>query len=98
MDMPFGGTTSADDFTVGTIAAAYGGTTTIIDFAIQKKGGSIVYALDQWHSKAAGKAVIDYAFHMIVTDLEATHLKELKRLIDDEGVTSLSSSWLTPVS
>jgi dihydropyrimidinase len=88
MAMPFGGTTSADDFQTGTIAAAHGGTTTIIDFAIQKKGGSIIDALDQWHEKAAGKAVIDYAFHMIVTDLEASHLKELKRLIDDEGVNS----------
>jgi dihydropyrimidinase len=88
MAMPFGGTTSADDFETGTIAAAYGGTTTIIDFAIQTKGTSIIDALDQWHRKADGKAVIDYAFHMIVTDLPPSRLKEMKRLIDDEGVTS----------
>jgi len=88
MAMPFGGTTSADDFETGTIAAAHGGTTTIIDFAIQAKGTSMIDALDQWHRKADGKAVIDYAFHMIVTDLPKTGLKDMKRLIDDEGVTS----------
>lgn len=88
MDMPFGGTTSADDFRTGTLAAAHGGTTTIIDFAIQAKGTSIRAALDTWHAKASGKASIDYAFHMIVTDLEPTHVTEMKHLIDHEGVTS----------
>lgn len=88
MDMPFGGTTSADDFETGTRAAAYGGTTTIIDFAIQNKGRSIIEALDTWHEKAAGKTAIDYGFHMIVTDLPHDRLKEVKRLIHDEGVTS----------
>ena len=57
LDMPFGGTTSADDFRTGTLAAAHGGTTTIIDFAIQNKGQSIIEALDIWHEKAAGKRV-----------------------------------------
>ncbi len=88
MDMPFGGTTSADDFKTGTLAAAHGGTTTIIDFAIQGKGTSIIGALDTWHEKAAGKTAIDYGFHMIVTDLPQERLKEVKRLINDEGVTS----------
>jgi dihydropyrimidinase len=89
LDMPFGGTTSADDFRTGTLAAAHGGTTTIIDFAIQAKGTSIVDALDTWHKKADGKASIDYAFHMIVTDLSGKeHLDEMKQLIDREGVTS----------
>jgi dihydropyrimidinase len=88
LDMPFGGTTSADDFFTGTRAAAFGGTTTIIDFAIQAKGTSIIEALDTWHAKAAGKAVIDYSFHMIVTDLPKQRLTEVKRLIDNEGVTS----------
>jgi dihydropyrimidinase len=88
MDMPFGGTTSADDFRTGTLAAAHGGTTTIIDFAIQNKGQSIVEALDIWHEKASGKTAIDYGFHMIVTDLPHERLKEVKRLINDEGVTS----------
>ncbi|HNN95329.1 MAG TPA: amidohydrolase family protein, partial [Pseudomonadota bacterium] len=68
LDMPFGGTTSSDDFETGTRAAAFGGTTTVIDFAIQQKGGTLRQALDTWHGKAQGKAVIDYAFHMIMTD------------------------------
>lgn len=88
MDMPFGGTTSADDFQTGTLAAAHGGTTTIIDFAIQTKGDSILGALDTWHAKAAGKTAIDYSFHMIVTDLPHERTGELKQLINNEGVTS----------
>jgi dihydropyrimidinase len=96
MDMPFGGTTSADDFRTGTLAAAHGGTTTIIDFAIQNKGKSIVEALDTWHEKAAGKTAIDYGFHMIVTDLPPERLKEVKRLINDEGVTSFKMFMAYP--
>src|SRR2546425_2256025 len=65
LDMPFGGTTSVDDFDSGTLAAAHGGTTSIIDFAIQVKGGSLKQALDTWHAKAEGKANVDYGFHMI---------------------------------
>src|SRR5262245_12879622 len=87
LDMPFGGTTSADDFESGTIAAAFGGTTTIVDFAIQQKGGSLKKALDTWHAKAEGKAAIDYGFHMIATDLPAPQLKEMQD-ITGEGVTS----------
>ncbi len=87
MDMPFGGTNSADDFESGTLAAAFGGTTTIIDFAIQPKGHSTLEALETWHQKAAGKASIDYGFHMIVTDMEDKRLWEMRRLAD-EGVTS----------
>src|SRR3984885_14026830 len=96
MDMPFGGTTSADDFRTGTLAAAHGGTTTIIDFAIQNKGESIVKALDTWHEKAQGKTAIDYGFHMIVTDLPTERLKEVKRLINDEGVTSFKMFMAYP--
>jgi dihydropyrimidinase len=88
LDMPFGGTTSADDFETGTRAAAHGGTTTLIDFAIQQKGESITNALDTWHNKADGKTAIDYSFHMIVTDFEKQHVQEMKKLIDREGVTS----------
>ena len=73
LDMPFGGTTSADDFESGTRAAAHGGTTTIIDFAIQQKGQSTLAALDTWHKKAEGKTAIDYAFHMIITDMMDDH-------------------------
>lgn len=89
LDMPFGGTTSADNFQTGTIAAAFGGTTTVVDFATQARGTSIIGALDTWHKKAKGNACIDYGFHMIVADMsKPEHLGEMKRLIDDEGVTS----------
>src|SRR5438552_1064367 len=77
LDMPFGGTTSSDDFETGTIAAAHGGTTTIIDFAIQQKGGSLRAALDTWRGKAEGKAAIDYGFHMIATDVPPPALEEM---------------------
>jgi len=87
LDMPFGGTTSADDFETGTIAAAFGGTTTLIDFAIQYKGQSLRQAFDGWMQKAHGKAVTDYAFHCIITDLGAAQLEEMGQLIH-EGVTS----------
>ncbi len=87
MDMPFGGTTSSDDFDTGTVAAAFGGTTTIIDFAIQSKGDSTLQGLETWHKKADGKATIDYAFHMIITDMADERLPEMRRLVD-EGVTS----------
>ncbi|HEY9716792.1 MAG TPA: dihydropyrimidinase [Trichormus sp.] len=96
LDMPFGGTTSADDFRTGTLAAAHGGTTTVIDFAIQNKGQSIIEALDIWHEKAAGKTAIDYGFHMIVTDLPRERLKEVKRMIHDEGVTSFKMFMAYP--
>jgi dihydropyrimidinase len=87
LDMPFGGTKSADDFESGTIAAAYGGTTTLIDFAIQYKGQTLRHALDIWMKKAEGKATIDYAFHCIITDIEGAQLDELKAFVR-EGVPS----------
>src|SRR5213594_3983454 len=87
LDMPFGGTTSADDFQTGTIAAAFGGTTTLIDFAIQYKGQSLRQAFDTWMKKAHDKAVTDYAFHCIITDLGSAQLEEMGQLIR-EGVTS----------
>lgn len=87
LDMPFGGTTSADDFDSGTKAAAFGGTTTIIDFAIQGKGQSTLDGLDVWHHKAHGKATIDYGFHMIVTDMGVDRLSEMNKLAE-AGVTS----------
>ena len=87
LDMPFGGTYSADDFETGTRAAAHGGTTTIVDFAIQTKGHSTFEALDTWHAKAEGKASIDYGFHMIITDLDDERVGEMKSLAD-QGVTS----------
>jgi dihydropyrimidinase len=87
LDMPFGGTTSIDNFESGTVAAAHGGTTTIVDFAIQKKGGSLTEALDTWHAKAEGKAAIDYGFHMIATDVPPPQLEEMAKIVK-EGVTS----------
>src|SRR5215470_6801417 len=69
LDMPFGGTTSADDFQTGTTAAAFGGTTTLIDFAIQYRGQTLHHAMETWAKKAEGRAVIDYGFHMIITEL-----------------------------
>jgi dihydropyrimidinase len=85
LDMPFGGTTSADDFESGTVAAAFGGTTTLIDFAIQYKGQTLRQAFDTWMGKAHGKAVIDYAFHCIITELGDAQLDEMKALVR-EGI------------
>jgi dihydropyrimidinase len=87
MELPFGGTESSDDFRTGTIAAAHGGTTTIIDFAVQYKGQALREGLDTWHAKAEGKCAVDYGFHLIVTDLEDERVPELHRCMD-EGVTS----------
>jgi dihydropyrimidinase len=87
MELPFGGTSASDDFDTGTVAAAHGGTTTIIDFAVQSKGQSLREAVDVWHAKADGKASIDYGFHLICTDLPDHRLTEMKGLIDD-GVSS----------
>src|ERR1051326_3576888 len=87
LDMPFGGTTSADDFETGTRAAAFGGTTTLIDFAIQYKGQPLRAAFDAWMQKAASKATTDYAFHCIITDLPNARLDEMAELVR-EGVTS----------
>ena len=87
IDMPFGGTVTSDDFETGTRAAAFGGTTTLIDFAIQARGQSMRTALDTWFAKADGKAVVDYSFHMIVTDLPDAKLEEMESLVRD-GVTS----------
>ncbi len=87
LDMPFGGTTSADDFETGTRAAAIGGTTTIVDFAIQARGTKMRDALDTWWKKAEGKACIDYGLHMIVTDLGASGLEDMDDMVR-EGVAS----------
>jgi len=87
LDMPFGGTTSCDDFETGTKAAAFGGTTCIIDFAIQPKGSSMREALNIWREKATGKATIDYGFHMIITDLPDSRLDEMDEMVK-EGITS----------
>jgi dihydropyrimidinase len=87
LDMPFGGTNSADDFETGTRAAAIGGTTTIVDFAIQARGTKMRSALDTWWKKAEGKACIDYGLHMIVTDLPDAGLEDMDDMVR-EGVAS----------
>src|SRR4051794_21933283 len=87
LDMPFGGSKSADDFETGTRAAAIGGTTTIVDFAIQARGTKMRTALDTWWKKAEGKACIDYGLHMIVTDLPDAGLEDMDDMVR-EGVAS----------
>ncbi len=87
MEMPFGGTYASDTFETGTRAAAWGGTTTIVDFAIQKPGGALREGLDAWHAKAEGRCAIDYGFHMILADVTEDSLKEMDALVG-EGVTS----------
>src|SRR4051812_16246594 len=87
LDMPFGGATSADDFLTGTTAAAFGGTTSIVDFAIQYRGQTLHHAWETWMKKAEGKAVVDYSFHMIITDLNDQVEQEMDALVR-QGVTS----------
>jgi dihydropyrimidinase len=88
LDMPFGGTVTADDFASGTAAAALGGTTTIVDFALHTKGDSLANALKTWEKKAAGKASIDYAFHLTIADGRRETLEEIPLMIEREGVNS----------
>jgi dihydropyrimidinase len=95
MEMPFGGTFSVDTFETGSRAAAWGGTTTIVDFAVQPKGTSLLAALDKWHEKADGNCAIDYGFHMIVSDVNDTTLKEMATCVDG-GVTSFKMFMAYP--
>jgi dihydropyrimidinase len=95
MEMPFGGTYAADTFETGTRAAAWGGTTTIVDFAIQSVGGSLREGLDAWHAKAECNCAIDYGFHMILADVNEDVLKEMDVLVD-EGVTSFKMFMAYP--
>jgi dihydropyrimidinase len=87
MDLPFGGTNASDDFETGTVAAAYGGTTTIIDFAVQGMGEPLQKAYEVWRQKAEGKVAIDYALHMIVRDMPEVQLGDMDEMVR-EGVTS----------
>ena len=86
MELPFGGTFAKDTFETGTRAAAFGGTTTIIDFAVQTRGASLRAGLDAWHAKAEGNCAIDYGFHMIMSDVNDETLVEMDQLVA-EGVT-----------
>jgi dihydropyrimidinase len=87
MEMPFGGTVASDSFETGTRAAAWGGTTTIIDFAVQKQGERVQDCLAAWHQKAAGNCAIDYGFHQVVGGVDAESLKAMDELVG-EGVTT----------
>ncbi|MDP8904153.1 MAG: dihydropyrimidinase [Chloroflexota bacterium] len=85
MELPFGGTFAKDTFETGTRAAAFGGTTSIIDFAVQSRGKSLREGLDAWHAKAEGNACVDYGFHMIMSDVNDSTLAEMDQLVA-EGV------------
>ena len=85
MELPFGGTFAKDTFETGTRAAAFGGTTSIVDFAVQSKGQPLHEGLGVWHAKAAGNAVVDYGFHMIMSDVNDATLAEMDQLVA-EGV------------
>ncbi|CAM3459031.1 dihydropyrimidinase [Brevibacillus invocatus] len=89
LDMPFGGTVTSDDFFTGTKAAAFGGTTSVIDFCLTNKGESLHQAIATWHEKAKGKAVIDYGFHLMISDANDDVLRELESVVTAEGITSL---------
>ena len=88
MEMPFGGTAASDTFETGTKAAAFGGTTTIVDFAIQRTGERVPDGLAAWHAKAAGNCHIDYGFHMIIGGVDDEALKAMDSLVAHEGITS----------
>jgi dihydropyrimidinase len=87
MELPFGGTFASDTFESGTTAAAWGGTTTIVDFAVQRTGERVQDGLAAWHSKADGNCAVDYAFHQIIGGVDDDSLKAMEELVA-EGVTS----------
>ncbi|GAF14094.1 LOW QUALITY PROTEIN: dihydropyrimidinase [Bacillus sp. JCM 19045] len=88
LDMPFGGTVTKDNFESGTIGAAFGGTTTIIDFCLTEKGKPLQQAIQTWHDKSTGKAAIDYSFHLMIGEMTEAVLNELPSVITNEGITS----------
>jgi dihydropyrimidinase len=88
MELPFGGTFASDTFETGTRAAAYGGTTTIVDFAVQRTGEVVADGLAAWHAKAEGNCHVDYGFHMILGGVDDDALKAMDQLVADEGITS----------
>jgi dihydropyrimidinase len=91
LEMPFMGTFSSDTHETGTRAALFGGTTTVIDFVLQKQGHSLHEALEEWNGRAKGTTVGDYSFHMAVTDFNEDTKKEIKEMIEDEGITSFKT-------
>ena len=91
LEMPFMGTFSSDTYETGTRAALFGGTTTVIDFVLQKQNHSLREALADWNGRAAGNAVGDYSFHMAVTDFNENTKKEIKTMVEKEGITSFKT-------
>ncbi len=91
LDMPFMGTFSSDTHETGTRAALFGGTTTVIDFVLQRQGHTLREALDEWNGRAAGTAVGDYSFHMAVTDYNDRTKAEIKEMVENEGITSFKT-------
>jgi dihydropyrimidinase len=91
LDMPFMGTFSSDTHETGTRAALHGGTTTVIDFVLQRQGHSLREALDEWNGRARGTAVGDYSFHMAVTDFNDRTRSEIKQMVEEEGITSFKT-------
>jgi dihydropyrimidinase len=91
LDMPFMGTYSSDNYETGTRAALFGGTTTVIDFILQKQGHSLHAALSEWKGRSDGNAVGDYSFHMAVTDFNEDTRKEIRQMIEEEGITSFKT-------
>lgn len=91
LEMPFMGTYSSDTYETGTRAALFGGTTTVIDFILQKQGASLQAALDEWRSRSDGNAVGDYSFHMAVTDFNDETKKEIQHFVEEEGITSFKT-------
>ncbi len=91
LDMPFMGTFSSDTHETGTRAALFGGTTTVIDFVLQKQGHSLKEALADWNSRARGTTVGDYSFHMAVTDFNESTKAEIQTMVEEEGITSFKT-------
>ena len=91
LDMPFMGTSSSDSYETGTRAALYGGTTMVIDFILQKQGNSLQSALEEWRGRSDNNCVGDYSFHMAVTDFNDETKKEIKGLIEEEGIVSFKT-------
>jgi dihydropyrimidinase len=91
MELPFMGTFASDTFHSGTLAGLHGGTTTIVDFAIQTQGDSLENAIQEWHRKADGHAVGDYAFHCAVTDFNDSTRQEIPRVINEHGINSFKT-------
>lgn len=88
LEMPFGGTVSRDDFESGSIAAAFGGTTSVIDFCLTSKDKPLSSSIQEWHDKSEGRSVIDYGFHLMITQMNEDVLDQLPSIIQNDGITS----------